>query len=152
MPSVRFARDTAAGLFLAAIGLVFFLASDALPMGTASRMATGYFPKLLSTLLMLLGLAIAVKGSFTPKKPHEPIYRFDLKRLIVLTALLLFFAFALEPLGLIPAMTVLTAGASALLLKRTLLETLLLTAAIDLLITVVFVASIGLELPLWPSL
>ena len=40
MPSVRFARDTAAGLFLAAIGLVFFLASDALPMGTASRMAT----------------------------------------------------------------------------------------------------------------
>ena len=81
MIKARFARDTVGGLFFAAIGLAFVLGAQTLPMGEASRMASGYFPRLLGYCLIFLGLVISLKGTFSAKKPHEIIYRFDLKKL-----------------------------------------------------------------------
>lgn len=147
----RLARDTVGGLFFAAIGLSFVLAGNDLPMGEASRMASGYFPRLLGYSLIFLGLLISIKGSLSEKKTHEVIYRFALKKVCILGASLLSFAFLLEPAGLLPALSVLIFIASFADEKRTLKEALFATLAVDILVVAVFVGAIGLEINLLPQ-
>lgn len=148
----RVSRDTAAGLFFIIIGLLFYWGAADLASGSASRMATGDFPRLLASALMLLGLVIAAKGLFATGKAQTAPLRFDAVRLIVICLSLIFFALALEHLGLLITLTAFTAINTALLFRRSLKETILITVSIDFFIWLIFVAGIGLEIPLGPVL
>ena len=151
MLHARLARDTVGGLFFAAIGLAFVLGSNHLPMGEAARMASGYFPHLLGLCLIFIGLVISIRGTFSEKKPHEVIYRFALKKVVLIGIALLAFAFLLEPAGLWIALSVLVFISSFASEKRSLREALSLTVVIDLLVAAVFVGAIGLEINLLPE-
>ena len=142
MLHARLARDTVGGLFFAAIGLAFVLGSNHLPMGEAARMASGYFPRLLGYCLIFIGLVISIRGTFSEKKSHEIIYRFALKKVLLIGIALLAFAFLLEPAGLWIALSVLVFISSFASEKRGIREALILT--------VVFVGAIGLEINLLP--
>lgn len=150
MLHARLARDTVGGLFFAAIGLAFVLGSNHLPMGEAARMASGYFPRLLGFCLIFIGLVISIRGTFSEKKSHEVIYRFALKKVILIGIALLAFAFLLEPAGLWIALSVLVFISSFASEKRGIREALILTVVIDLLVAAVFVGAIGLEINLLP--
>lgn len=151
MLHARLARDTVGGLFFAAIGLTFVLGSNHLPMGEAARMASGYFPRLLGFCLIFIGLVISIRGTFSEKKPHEIIYRFALKKVVLIGIALLAFAFLLEPAGLWIALSVLFFFSSFASEKRGIREALILTVVIDLLVAAVFVGAIGLEINLLPT-
>ncbi len=151
MPHARLARDTVGGLFFAAIGLAFVLGSNHLPMGEAARMASGYFPRLLGYCLIFIGLAISIRGTFSEKKSHEIIYRFALKKVLLISTALLAFAFLLEPAGLWIALSVLVFISSFASEQRRIREALILTVVVDLLVTAVFVGAIGLEINLLPA-
>ena len=151
MLHARVARDTVGGLFFAAIGLTFVLGSNHLPMGEAARMASGYFPRLLGFCLIFIGLVISIRGTFSEKKPHEVIYRFALKKVVLIGIALLAFAFLLEPAGLWIALSVLVFISSFASEKRGIREALILTVVIDLLVAAVFVGAIGLEINLLPA-
>lgn len=151
MLHARLARDTVGGLFFAAIGLAFVLGSNHLPMGEAARMASGYFPRLLGFCLIFIGLVISIRGTFSEKKPHEIIYRFALKKVVLIGIALLAFAFLLEPAGLWIALSVLVFISSFASEKRGIREALILTVVIDLLVAAVFVGAIGLEINLLPA-
>lgn len=151
MPHARLARDTVGGLFFAAIGLAFVLGSNHLPMGEAARMASGYFPRLLGYCLIFIGLVISIRGTFSEKKSHEIIYRFTLKKVILIGIALLAFAFLLEPAGLWIALSVLVFISSFASEQRSIREALILTVVVDLLVTAVFVGAIGLEINLLPA-
>lgn len=151
MFNARLARDTIGGLFFAAIGLSFVLAGSDLPMGEASRMASGYFPRLLGYALIFLGLLISLKGTFSKKRPHEVIYRFAFKEVLILTVALLAFALLLEPAGLVVSLSLMVFISSFAWKNRSIKEALALTLAIDLLIIAVFVGGIGLEINLLPQ-
>jgi hypothetical protein len=57
------AKDAVAGLLFIAIGVSFAAnALTKLPVGTAFRMGPGYFPTVLSGLLVILGLAIFLRS------------------------------------------------------------------------------------------
>ena len=150
MLHARLARDTVGGLFFAAIGLAFVLGSNHLPMGEAARMASGYFPRLLGYCLIFIGLVISIRGTFSEKKSHEIIYRFALKKVLLIDIALLAFAFLLEPAGLWIALSVLVFISSFASEKRGIREALILTVVIDLLVAAVFVGAIGLEINLLP--
>ena len=150
MLHARLARDTVGGLFFAAIGLAFVLGSNHLPMGEAARMASGYFPRLLGYCLIFIGLVISIRGTFSEKKSHEIIYRFALKKVLLIGIALLAFAFLLEPVGLWIALSVLVFISSFASEKRGIREALILTVVIDLLVAAVFVGAIGLEINLLP--
>lgn len=150
MLHARLARDTVGGLFFAAIGLAFVLGSNHLPMGEAARMASGYFPRLLGYCLIFIGLVISIRGTFSEKKSHEIIYRFALKKVLLIGIALLAFAFLLEPTGLWIALSVLVFISSFASEKRGIREALILTVVIDLLVAAVFVGAIGLEINLLP--
>ena len=151
MLHARLARDTVGGLFFAAIGLAFVLGSNHLPMGEAARMASGYFPRLLGFCLIFIGLVISIRGTFSEKKPHEIIYRFALKKVLLIGIALLAFAFLLEPAGLWIALSVLVFISSFASEQRSIREALILTVVVDLLVTAVFVGAIGLEINLLPA-
>lgn len=151
MLHARLARDTVGGLFFAAIGLAFVLGSNHLPMGEAARMASGYFPRLLGFCLIFIGLVISIRGTFSEKKPHEVIYRFALKKVVLIGIALLAFAFLLEPAGLWISLSVLVFISSFASEKRGIREALILTVVIDLLVAAVFVGAIGLEINLLPA-
>ncbi len=151
MLHARLARDTVGGLFFAAIGLAFVLGSNHLPMGEAARMASGYFPRLLGYCLIFIGLAISIRGTFSEKKSHEIIYRFALKKVLLIGTALLAFAFLLEPAGLWIALSVLVFISSFASEQRSIREALILTVVVDLLVTAVFVGAIGLEINLLPA-
>ena len=151
MLHARLARDTVGGLFFAAIGLAFVLGSNHLPMGEAARMASGYFPRLLGYCLIFIGLVISIRGTFSEKKSHEIIYRFALKKVLLIGTALLAFAFLLEPAGLWIALSVLVFISSFASEKRGIREALILTVVIDLLVAAVFVGAIGLEINLLPA-
>lgn len=151
MLHARLARDTVGGLFFAAIGLAFVLGSNHLPMGEAARMASGYFPRLLGYCLIFIGLAISIRGTFSEKKSHEIIYRFALKKVLLIGIVLLAFAFLLEPAGLWIALSVLVFISSFASEQRSIREALILTVVVDLLVTAVFVGAIGLEINLLPA-
>ena len=150
MLHARLARDTVGGLFFTAIGLAFVLGSNHLPMGEAARMASGYVPRLLGFCLIFIGLVISIRGTFSEKKPHEIIYRFALKKVVLIGIALLAFAFLLEPAGLWTALSVLVFISSFASEKRGIREALILTVVIDLLVAAVFVGAIGLEINLLP--
>ena len=152
MLHARLARDTVGGLFFAAIGLAFVLGSNHLPMGEAARMASGYFPRLLGFCLIFIGLVISIRGTFSEKKSHEIIYRFALKKVLLIGTALLAFAFLLEPAGLWIALSVLVFISSFASEQRSIREALILTVVVDLLVTAVFFGANGLEknrLPAW---
>lgn len=151
MLHARLARDTVGGLFFAAIGLAFVLGSNHLPMGEATRMASGYFPRLLGYCLIFIGLVISIRGTFSEKKSHEIIYRFALKKVLLIGIALLAFAFLLEPAGLWIALSVLVFISSFASEQRSIREALILTVVVDLLVTAVFVGAIGLEINLLPA-
>lgn len=151
MLHARLARDTVGGLFFASIGLAFVLGSNHLPMGEAARMASGYFPRLLGYCLIFIGLVISIRGTFSEKKSHEIIYRFALKKVLLIGTALLAFAFLLEPTGLWIALSVLVFISSFASEQRSIREALILTVVVDLLVTAVFVGAIGLEINLLPA-
>lgn len=151
MLHARLARDTVGGLFFAAIGLAFVLGSNHLPMGEAARMASGYFPRLLGYCLIFIGLVISIRGTFSEKKSHEIIYRFALKKVLLIGTALLAFAFLLEHAGLWIALSVLVFISSFASEQRSIREALILTVVVDLLVTAVFVGAIGLEINLLPA-
>lgn len=151
MLHARLAHDTVGGLFFAAIGLAFVLGSNHLPMGEAARMASGYFPRLLGYCLIFIGLVISIRGTFSEKKSHEIIYRFALKKVLLIGTALLAFAFLLEHAGLWIALSVLVFISSFASEQRSIREALILTVVVELLVTAVFVGAIGLEINLLPA-
>ncbi len=133
-----------------AIGGTFVALAGDLELGTATRMAAGYFPRLLGILLMVLGALISLKGSLTPKKKREPLYQFDLKHLFILCAAVLAFAATLQ-FGLLIAMSLMVGIACLANDRPSLKETLALIVAINTIIAIIFIGALDLEIALLPS-
>ena len=58
MATMERPRDVMGGVLVVAIGAGFFLFGRELEMGTSFRMGPGYFPTILSVLMIGLGLAM----------------------------------------------------------------------------------------------
>ena len=57
-------KDILLGVLFAVIGLVFFYQSTFYHMGTHHKIGPGYFPLLISGLLILIGLLLILKKIF----------------------------------------------------------------------------------------
>ena len=50
------------GIFFIVIGVLFFINSHQLDFGTITSIGPGFFPKIISTITILLGLIIIIKA------------------------------------------------------------------------------------------
>jgi hypothetical protein len=109
---IRSPREFYAGAIYIAFGLMGLWLGWTYPMGTAGRMGGGYFPKVLSGLLILFGLIALFRGVTISGQPLAPM---KLKPLVLIIAACSLFGLLLQPVGLIGALfllTVMTAMAS----------------------------------------
>lgn len=138
-------RDVMGGLLVAAIGAGFLVFGRELELGSSFRMGPGYFPTVLSVVLILLGLALAGLALRRPLEEgtwaHLPW-----RGLVLVLGAVVLFGFTLRGLGLMPVMAVvvlLTAWASRYASWRASVP-----LALGLFCTFLFIKGLGLPLPM----
>ena len=97
-------KDLLAGGTFVGFGLAFAITSSTYGVGSGLRMGAGFFPLVLGSLLVVLGILIAVKGFVAADS--DDIGPVPWKALALLVTALLFFGFTVRGLGLVPALLV----------------------------------------------
>lgn len=64
-------KDFISGVFFIACGATFYALGRGYAMGTDRNMRPGYFPSMLSIILIIIGIALAVRAAFKPGAPTE---------------------------------------------------------------------------------
>jgi hypothetical protein len=143
---VRSPQDLGAGLVFVLIGAAGIYFGQDLAFGSAARMGPGYFPILLSYLIIALGIALAVKGLATDG-PSIPEIRF--RPLIAINLAILAFGLLIDWVGLAITAAALTIGAAYARRDVNLVETLLLAVCLSLFTVGIFVYALKQPLPPW---
>ena len=136
-------RDIGAGLIFLAIGILFGLGSLELELGTPLRMGPGYFPLVLSGILVALGLVILAHGFGHPTTGALVV---PWRGLVLILAAPIVFGLTVRGLGLVPAVMLVVLISALASRRMSVLLALVLTVALTLFCVLVF--SLGLGLPL----
>ena len=141
--------DIWAGLLIALFGALGVWFSLDMRLGSAISMGPGYFPLLVFSCIVVLGLLIAGKGVRGSNVEFgRPLWR---PIIIISLALLAFWAF-IDTLGFVVASTALMLIAIKAQDKLKWLQALVFTAITVALASLLFVQALGLPFPLWPTL
>jgi hypothetical protein len=135
--------DLWAGLMFLAFGAVAVYIARDYPLGAAMRMGPGYFPTYLGVLLMIMGVVIAARGIIARNGEQIGVWAF--RPLLILSASILIFAYAMDALGFVPALVLLILGSSLASREFRLLEALVLAAVLVAGAVAIFIY--GIELP-----
>ena len=146
MLRVRSPQDLGAGAMFVLIGLAGYWFGRDLAFGSAARMGPGYFPMLLSGLIMAIGLVVGFRG-LTVDGP--PVERVQLRPILFICAAILIFGFLIESVGLAITAVLLTFVAAYARPEAKLGETAALGVGLALFTVVVFVYLLGQALPAW---
>jgi hypothetical protein len=141
------AKDIASGAFFIVTGLAYlWMAWTELAIGSAVEMGPGYFPVILSSVLMLFGAIIGLRG-FRIKQDTE-FGAFPWRAVIMLTLATLVFAALFDRLGMLPGIFVLAFLAALASPTMVLWKAAVTSALIAAFCTLVFGYGIGLPVPL----
>jgi Tripartite tricarboxylate transporter TctB family len=148
-------KNVASGLLLIAIGAFFAWSGRNLTISDVSNMGPGYFPMVLSSILVLLGLIVLVSSPKAVAGPavleeDEPISEpgdVPWRGVILLTVALLFFGLLVRPLGLGPALGGAVALSALASRKWRALPTLIMTAVMVACGWAVFIKLLGMPVP-----
>jgi hypothetical protein len=138
-------RDVAAGAVFIAIGAFFALnAWFNLKIGHAFSMGPGYFPVLLGTILVALGLAIAVQAV---GRPTEAFGRVPWRSVGLIVGSIVFFAVTVRGFGLAPSLALATFMAGMSSGRMTAVPAALLSIVLTAFCVLVFITALGLPYP-----
>jgi hypothetical protein len=143
---VKSPQDLGAGLLFIAIGAGGLFFAQDLAYGSTRNMGPGYFPTLLSVLIVAIGVIIAARG-VTVEGP--PIEKIRLRPILFLLAAMLVFGFVIKFAGLIVTAAALAILASYAQPRVRLIETVVFAIALAAFVTVVFVFALGQPMPVW---
>jgi len=143
-------KDVLSGLLFIAFAVLGLWLSRDYPIGTAVRMGTGYVPRLLCWILLLLGIVILITGFRAAEAedgPPMPQWR----PIVLIPAALVAFALSIERLGIVIA-GLLLIGIGALA-GREFRPLEVAAAAVTLVFFtwLIFVWALGLTIPVWPG-
>lgn len=146
MGIIRNPKDFGAGVLYIAFGAVGLYIAQDYGMGRASRMGPGYFPTVLSWLLLLFGAAAVIRSFI---KPGEGIGGFAWKAALYVCGSTVLFGVLLIPAGLIIALLalILTSAAASQHFKFDVKATLALIVLVTF-CALVFVKGLGVPMPL----
>ena len=117
------------------------------------RETQGYVPRLLCWVLLGLGVLVMLQGLRDRSRGGQldetpPVWR----SIVFITASLLVFAFAIQPLGVVIAIALLTLVGSFAGREGRPLEIASTTVMLIAITLVIFVWGVGLPIPVWPEL
>ena len=149
---IKHEKNFLAGVFFVLIGSIAVVAAQENDLGSLSHMGPAYFPTILGTGLVVLGLVIAIKALFI--KPAEGSSRIEPVHWSVLLFVLggvACFAFALLSLGLMIALALMIAVSSLASPMARRKEVGVLIVVLCAVCWGVFVYGLGFQVPVWPS-
>jgi hypothetical protein len=145
---VRNKKDFAGGLVLVFFGAgALFMAHD-YRMGTTFRMGPGYFPVVLASLLLVIGIIVASMSlrSGEVKLPH-----FAWRPLIIVSAAVALFGIIINSTGLALSTFVMVVVSRLARPGYPWVETIVLSVALSILCAVIFSFGLKIQMPLWPT-
>jgi hypothetical protein len=139
--------DLGAGAIFIAIGLFFGITTlMELDVGTARRMGPGFFPIMLSGILIVLGFAIALKSIGHGDEARGPL---PWRGLVVLLSVPVIFGVLIRPLGMAPVLLLTTFITSFASTRMSVKAAVLLALGLTIFCIVVFNFGLGLPLRLF---
>lgn len=148
MPAIRNPKDFWAGLIYLAVGLGALYVAQDYAMGTAVRMGPGYFPKVLGSVLALIGLIALVRGFL---RPGEAIGRLAWREALLVLGATVLFGLLVRGLGLAISLLVLVVVSAYASRQFRLRPILLLAVGLAAFSVLVFIEGLGIPLPLLGS-
>ncbi len=134
--------DASAGLLFIAFGLLFGWQSIGMELGTALRMGPGYFPLILSAILILLGCGVILAAL---DKVTDDTGTYAWRGMVFILSAPILFGLTVQGLGFVVSIAMATLIASRASLKMGWRYSALLTLGVTAFSTLVF--SFGLGLP-----
>lgn len=146
MPRVKSPQDFGAGVLFLLIGAAGLYFGSDLDFGTARRMGPGFFPTIISWLIVGLGLfvgfrALAVDG--------PAIERLQLRPILMIVIALATFGFLIKAIGVVLTAILMMVIAAYARPKVRLVETLIFAVCMTAFIVLVFVFGLNQPMPLW---
>ena len=140
-------RDVVGGLLVVAIGGLFLLFGRELEVGSSLRMGPGYFPTILSWLMVALG---AVMAGLAWRAPHQDgaFGAVPWRALVLIAGATVFFGVALRGLGLLPVLLAVVFATAWASRYASLKASVALALGIALFCSGLFIKGLGLPLPL----
>jgi hypothetical protein len=146
-------KDLLAGLMFMAVAVLGLWVSRDYPIGSALRMSTGYVPRLLCWVLLLLGTILILFGLNErpvlsgPAEERESPWR----PLVCVVGSLIAFGLTIERTGLVVATLLLVAIGSLGSRSLRLFETLVAGVVLAAVCVGIFILGLGLSIPIWPD-
>lgn len=139
-------KDVASGLMFIGVGAICLFLMDGFEFGTTARPGPGFFPIVLSALLILIGIAVSSWGLL---RQRNLIAQIALRPLILITSAVCIFAFCIEPLGLVPSIILATFTATFARPNYGLHQRILLAVGLSAVSAILFVVALNLPIALW---
>jgi hypothetical protein len=146
MLKVKSPQDFGSAVVIVLIGLAGVYFGSDLTMGTAGRMGPGYFPRLLSWLIVAIGLFVGFKSFLIDGPPIEmPKFR---PMFFVLLSIFIF-GYLMDYVGLAITAVVLVFVAAYARRDVNILETAIFAIGLSIGTILIFVYGLGQPLPAW---
>jgi Tripartite tricarboxylate transporter TctB family len=144
-------KDLLAGLMFIAIGTTFWIGASNYQMGSAARMGPGWFPSVLGAIMTFLGVLIAAIGLKNQSlwSATEGI-GWTWRPVLILTAAVVLFGFALPTLGMVVAIIFLTFISGVAAHDKEYKSLAMITVIMCIFCAAVFVWGLKLQMKLFP--
>jgi hypothetical protein len=144
--TIRDPRNFWVGALFTLAGAYAVLGGREHAMGSAGRMGPAYFPTILGGLLLLVGLAAIIRSTL---RRGDPLERFHLRELALVTGSVVGFALILQGAGLAPAVVLLVMGSGYASREFHVGRFALLAVGLALFAGLVFVKGLGMPVPMF---
>ena len=143
---VKAPQDFGAAIVIMLIGLAGLYFGADLTMGTAARMGPGYFPRLLSWLIVAIGAFVGLRSLTIDGPQIEAPW---LRPILFVCAAIIVYGYMMAWFGLFPTAIVMTLIAAYARPQVNLMETIIFGVGMSLCTVLVFVYGLGQPLPPW---
>lgn len=139
-------KDLASATIFIAIGTYFTFESLNYELGTPLRMGPGFMPVMLGTILVFLGLAIAIVALLRPTDDGEA-QPFAWRGVVLVLGTIVFFGATIRGLGFIPVVFLSALFTALSSRENNPLGAAIIAIALTVLCLVIFVVGLGLMVP-----
>ena len=136
-------KDFLSGLMFIGFGLIALYFGQKLAIGTPVRMGPGYVPRMLSLILIGLGILVCIVAIVSGS---EPVERLKWKPITLVTIGIICFGLLFERAGLIPALVVLIMISSLAGEEFKFMEVIGNIVVLSVLCTLVFKGGLGMNI------
>jgi len=149
MAFVRHPKDFFAGLLFVAFGVLAVVVGSNYTLGSAARMGPGYFPRILGGLLVVLGLALALRA-LRLNGPPLPGWKWRPVSIVLISVAA--FGLIVNYAGIVVSTILLIVAASSASHEFRWRESIVAGCVLAAVAVGVFVIGLKLQLPIWPTL